>query len=103
MGFYGFSTWTVLLVVFLPLALLPSIIAIVRKHPYKLWIILINIFGGLLWGLGWIIALVWSFVLPENTRLKPVAEEIEKLYELLEKGIISQQEFEDKKNSLLKT
>lgn len=42
--------------------LLPSIIAVKKNHPHKMKIVFVNIFGGLLYGLGWIIALVWCFL-----------------------------------------
>ena len=39
---------------------IPSIVAFLRGHHYK-WIILaLNIFGGALFGVGWIVALIWA-------------------------------------------
>jgi hypothetical protein len=98
------SVWQILIIlVLLPLLFLPSIIALTRNHPYKLAIVLINIFGLALWGLGWIIAMVWCFVLPSNRTddSSGVADEIQKLYELKEKGAITEAEFEAKKTALL--
>jgi hypothetical protein len=51
--------------------LLPSVIAFIRKHHY-FWIILaLNVFGGLIGGVGWIIALIWA-VWPRKTGLADV-------------------------------
>lgn len=65
----GISLWLLLIVlVILVLFFLPTVIAIKKNHPYKIAIILINIFGGLLWGTGWFIALVWCFIEPSNNQ-----------------------------------
>jgi hypothetical protein len=43
---------------------LPAFIAFYRKHPNRIPILLVNIFFG--WtGLGWIVALIWSFTNPQ--------------------------------------
>tara|TARA_Y200000002_G_C22092864_1_gene419340 strand:+ start:65 stop:370 length:306 start_codon:yes stop_codon:yes gene_type:complete len=100
----GVSFWQILiLLVLLPLIFLPSIIAWNKNHPYKIPIILINVFGSLLWGLGWFIALVWCFILPSASSTAPSgsADEIRKLYELKEQGVITEKEFETKKAELL--
>lgn len=67
-------------------------------------IILVNIFGGLLWGIGWLVALVWCFIAPRQkvTNQPTQADEIEKLFQLKERGIISEEEFNEKKVALLK-
>lgn len=102
MGLGGISPWALMFFILLiPVALLPTIIALVRNHPYKLWIILVNIFGGLLGGIGWLVALVWSFILPKEKTKADTAVEIQQLHELKEKGILTQQEFDLKKKSLL--
>ncbi|WP_232584051.1 superinfection immunity protein [Photobacterium carnosum] len=94
------SIWALLL---LPLLLLPTIIALKKNHPYKTPIILINILGGLFWGIGWLVALIWCFILPTkvSNNQTGIANEIEKLYMLKEKGILSQEEFELKKKELI--
>lgn len=100
----GISIWSILLIMILiPFGLLPTIIAIIRNHPYKLPIILINIFGGLIFGLGWAIALIWSFILPQvNPSLSGSnSSEIAELFELKEKGALTDEEFEIKKKELL--
>ena len=67
MGFGGINIWSLLvLFVVIPLLLLPTIIALKKNHPYKLPIILINIFGGMVFGLGWVAALIWCFILPKK-------------------------------------
>ena len=44
--------------------LLPTMIALIKNHPQKVPIILLNIFGGLIGGIGWVGALVWCFIKP---------------------------------------
>ena len=87
----------------LPLALLPTIIAVARNHPHKIPIILVNVLGGLFYGLGWVVALVWCFFTPnDNSRDKERdTEALEKLYSLLEKGAITQEEYEVQKQRVL--
>jgi hypothetical protein len=100
----GISIWSILLIMILiPFAFLPTIIAIIRNHPYKLPIIIINIFGALIFGLGWVIALIWSLILPQvNLSLsRENASEIAALFELKEKGALTDEEFEIKKKELL--
>ena len=100
----GISLWQLIIVlVVIPIALLPTIVALKRNHPYKIPIILINIFGGLLWGTGWLIALIWCFIIPEKktSSIDGIADEIEKLHSLKEKGVISEVEFSSKKKELM--
>lgn len=100
------SIWQLLIVlVLLPLAFLPTIIAIKKNHPHKIPIILVNFLGGLFYGIGWLVALIWCFITPGNNQRSPTipAAEIKKLYELKEKGILTQEEFDSKKQALLKT
>lgn len=103
MGLSGINIWQLLILMALPLYLLPSIIAFARNHPYKLPILLVNVFGGVIGGLGWVVALVWCFVLPDGARHTPrdALSEIEQLHSLKERGILTQQEFDAKKKSLL--
>ena len=92
-----------IILVLLPLAFLPSIIALKKSHPHQVPIILINIFGGLLWGAGWLIALIWCFIVPEKKTpsVASVADELEKLHSLKEKGVISEIEFNTEKGKLM--
>ena len=96
-----------ILVVFLLFLFLPSIIAFSKNHPHKMPIILFNIFCSIFLWLGWFIALVWSFILPKSSSSLrsditfSTADEIRKLHELKEQGVITQEEFESKKAGLL--
>lgn len=78
---------------------LPSILAYRKKHKNRLPILLINIFLGAT-AVGWLAAFIWCFIQPKETTTGN-AEEISKLFELKEKGVISQEEFERKKKELL--
>ncbi|EGQ8029045.1 superinfection immunity protein [Vibrio vulnificus] len=92
------------LLLMLTIGLLPTIIAFKRNHPYRVAILIVNVVGGLAWGAGWVVAFVWCFVLPKSEEVidhYEVAEEIEKLHGLKEKGIISEREFTQKKEDLL--
>lgn len=55
-----------LLVVMLIIYPLPSYIAVYKQHPKTLGIILVNLLGGLLLGIGWIAAMIWCFY-PDQT------------------------------------
>ncbi|HCE3381920.1 TPA: SHOCT domain-containing protein, partial [Vibrio parahaemolyticus] len=59
--------------------------------------------GGLFWGVGWLVALIWCFIVPEKkTNISgSIADEIEKLHSLKEKGVISEDEFNSKKSELM--
>ena len=102
MGSFSIWHWIIVLIL-LPLPFLPTIIAIRKNHPYKIAIILINIFGGLLYGLGWLVALVWCFILPKNggSISVGVADELDRLHQLKERGVLSQEEFDAKKKKIL--
>lgn len=92
-----------LFALFIAIYFLPSIIAKARKHSYKLAIFFLNLFLGLT-GFGWVAAFVWAFVDKPVVRIegKPtVAQELKELAQLKEQGIISEEEFETKKNQLL--
>ena len=86
---------------------IPTYFAYKKNHPAKIAIILTNILAGVIYGIGWFIALIWVFNGAEK-RYKPnkekdisIYEEIEKLHKLKEKNIISEEEFSKKKNELL--
>ena len=91
----------------LVICFIPAIIAISTKHPQAVAIVVLNFFLG--WTLiGWVIALVWACTKPETPKVivstpeqNNSMKEIEKLAELKEKGIISQEEFEKKKSQIL--
>lgn len=88
------------IVIFLFLS--PSIIAFNNGHPYKLGILITNTIGSLFFGAGWLVALIWSVSKPKNQTVKNAADEIDKLNKLREKGIISDTEFNNKKENILK-
>ena len=96
-----FTLWFfVAVVIAIPLYLLPTIIALKNDHQYKVAIIIVNILGG--WFLlGWLVALVWCFVEPHKAIAVSVTHEIEKLHDLKEKGVITAEEFEQRKKKLL--
>ena len=95
---------SILFLLAVSLYFLPTIIAVHKEHHYKVPIILVNVLGGAVAGLGWIIALVWCFIEPHQATgaaNESIADELEKLNELREKGILTQQEFDSKKHKLL--
>ena len=88
----------------LVLWLLPTIIAFKIKHPHKIAIMLLNIIGTLFLGLGWIVALIWCFLFQKTTPERiTTAQQIKELYELKQKDILSDDEFEKKKKQLLES
>ena len=90
-------------VVFLTIYFLPSIIANIRKHSHKLAIFFLNLFAGAT-GIGWVVAFVWAFLDKPVVQVegKPtIAQELKELAQLKEQGIITEEEFEMKKNKLL--
>lgn len=100
--------WTVILILVLIggfIFFLPTIIAVNRNHPHKLAIAVVNILGGLFAGIGWLVALVWSFIGSPAAPTSSIgqADEIEKWADLKEKGLISEAEYKAKKRTLMKT
>ena len=93
---------------FISVGFLPTYIAFGNNHPQKAAIFILNFFLG--WTLiGWIIALCWAFVKNEPSQVivqnpqktTSAADELLKLTELMEKGIITQEEFNRKKSQIL--
>ncbi len=89
--------------------LIPTIIAVKRKHIQKVPIILINILLG--WSfIGWIVALVWACMKSKTKEIHiynqtsdmNFGEKLKTLDKLRENGLISDEEFEQKKRELLK-
>lgn len=62
---FDISVWQLLfLVLALPLILLPTILAFRCSHKHFIYIGITNIFGGVLFGVGWFIALLWCLYIP---------------------------------------
>lgn len=84
---------------------IPSIIAFCKGHQSKLGIFFLNLLLG--WSLlGWIVSFVWAFIKPtqivvNNNSSYSVAEEIQKLSDLKEQGIISEPEYVTRKQKIL--
>ena len=100
---FDILTIILLLALFLVIYFLPTIIANFRKHSYKLAIFFLNFFTGLT-GFGWVAAFVWAFVDKPVVKLESqptIAQELKELAQLKEQGIITDKEFETKKNKLL--
>ena len=84
--------------------IIPTIIAFMRGHPNKIPIMIVNIIIGAFYGLGWVIAFIWAFTSSSSaspTVSSSQSEEIEKLFELKKKGILTEDEFVKKKEKIL--
>lgn len=85
--------------------LLPTLCAKCRRHQSILSIFILNLFLG--WTLlGWVVSLVWALKTEDRVILTspsnlPYYEELEKLACLRDKNIITEEEFQRKKNNLL--
>lgn len=85
---------------------LPTIIADNNKHTALVGILIVNIIAG--WTLfGWVICLIWAYSQNKKDSL-PIREEntvskLEKLHNLLEKDLISKEEFHKLKKDLMKS
>ena len=56
----GDSDWQLFkLIILIPLTFFPSIIALKKNHPYKIPIVLINVYSVLLWVAGCLISVVY--------------------------------------------
>lgn len=83
---------------------LPYLIANSKGHEQETAIFILNLFAG--WTvIAWVIALVWAFTkkaiaIPQKSLSN--ADEIAKFKNLLDSGIITEEEFENKKQELLK-
>lgn len=56
-----------LLLIILAIYILPTYLAFRFNHPRRAAITVVNIFGGLFYGIGWGIALTWVFVRDAET------------------------------------
>ncbi len=84
----------------------PYMLANARKNLQESAILIVNLFAG--WTvIAWLGALVWAFindeqkVPPVDTQAVTNEEQVERLYSLYQKGIITEQEFSQKKKELL--
>ncbi|MCC5863666.1 MAG: superinfection immunity protein [Wenzhouxiangella sp.] len=99
------SIWTLIgqaltLLLFLTIYALPSIIALARNHPKRWSIIAVNLIGGLLVGIGWIVAMIWCFVDDAGVGTSRI-DELERLDRLKQGGSLTEAEFEHQKRALL--
>ncbi len=101
-----------MILIFLVIYFLPTIVAMNRKHQSTVGIVLLNILLGWTF-LGWVIAFVWAFSNPihvvvnnkvserQGPAQSNVADEIEKLAHLKDKGLLTEEEFNQKKQQVL--
>lgn len=83
---------------------LPYIIAHYKLHQQQTAIFVLNLFAG--WTvIAWIICLVWAFTTKKDEKIVATinsnAKQIEEYKDLLDKGIITEEEFTEKKKQLL--
>lgn len=79
---------------------IPFFVALIRQHNQSFAIGMLNLLLG--WSIiGWVVALVWACIETANYSNISSADEIRKLAELKEQGILSEEEFNKKKNELL--
>lgn len=97
-----------LFIVLFALYFVPWIIAASRNHHNRSSIALLNLLLGWTF-IGWVVALIWSATsvtpTPSTERVPPAnssfADELLKLADLRDKGILTQAEFESKKSAML--
>ena len=82
---------------------LPSLIGINKRNKLSLFVL--NLFLG--WTLvGWVVALVWAFKKEDKIQILKksdykISDEIIKLNELKEKGLLNDEEFNEQKKKIL--
>lgn len=104
-----FGAFLLLAVVFVAY-FLPTLISQYRNHPNATSIFLLDLFLGWTF-IGWLAALIWSASaiaakLVQTASVGPAGdryERIEKLGSLKERGLISEQEYEQEKAKILKS
>lgn len=106
------STFSLLIVILLfgLLYFIPSIVAILNKKNNSAAIIILNLLLGWTF-IGWVIAIVWAFTQDTNTKDIIISHNsnpetsktnlLEKLKNLLDNDIITQEDYEIKKNKIL--
>ena len=61
-------SWTIGIALALAIYWAPTIVAIFKKHPHLVGIIVINFFFG--WTLiGWIASFIWAFIIPQPPQI----------------------------------
>lgn len=83
---------------------IPALVANNKQHPQASAITVLNLFLG--WTLlGWVIALVWACSKQEKVIIQnekaSLTDELVKLAELKDKGILTEEEFNAKKKQIL--
>lgn len=87
---------------------IPSINAFWKGKRNKTAVLTLNFFLG--WTvIGWIVALIWSstndapaaVVIEKHAPAKTAAEEVAHLFDLKQKGALTEEEFQEKKKKLL--
>lgn len=99
--YFGFYLFIIILSIFI--YFIPTIIACKKDHKNKMIIFVVNLLSGYSI-IGWIVSFVWAlsnFDIKNCRRIPTIAEEIEELNKLKEKGIITEEEFNNKKTQLL--
>ncbi len=88
----------------------PTIVAEIRKHPSIPAIFVFNLLLGLT-GVFWVLALVWACTNPYPNNVDVVvkndtshggADEIKKLADLKKNGLLTEEEFNQKKQQIFK-
>lgn len=105
MGASGLTTAVYVFLVFF-LYFLPSVMAISNKKKNKWSIIVVNTLLGLT-VIGWIVALAWAVSKDNDAQIvthkhdHDIADRLEKLANLKEKGVITEEEFTEQKKKIL--
>ena len=101
---------TIALIIFIAMVftfyMFPWVISLMRDHPHRLGIFFLNLLLG--WSLvGWVAALVWAFVKPQEPRVvvgqrtSSTADELAKLHELHTAGVLTAEEYDAQKRKVL--
>lgn len=121
MGRIGPTEMLIILIPFLAIYFLPTFIALGRKKSNQTAIILLNLFLGWTF-VGWIVSLVWACTSNNNSQtivvnnsypkedvtlqspkknLDDKLNNLQKLKDLLDSGVLSQEEFDQQKSQIL--
>jgi len=93
----GFFIFMMIIFIWLVIYFLPTIIATIRKNSSTFAIFALNFLLG--WSfIAWVIALIWAF---SGDSYSNIENKLKNLYSLKEKGLISEEEFEIKKDEII--